>query len=267
MSAPDSSSSAWYVDSHCHLNHEQFAGDLEQAVSRAAAENVAIMVVVGFDIASSERAVELAEWYPEVYAAVAVHPHDSRSFGDAAESRIRELAQNPRVAAIGEIGLDFHYDYSPKEAQYEAFERQLRIAEETDLPVIIHCREAYTETLSVLEGGLNREAGGVMHCWAGSAGDASRALALGLYLGFGGTITFKNADVVREVLSATPEDRILLETDAPYLAPVPHRGKRNEPSYIPLIARAAAETLGAHPFQLAAAATANTLRLFQRISR
>ncbi len=254
-----------YVDSHCHLNHQQFDDDLVTAITRAESSGVAQMVVVGFDVDSSERAVELAESYPSLYAAVAVHPHDAKNYDSAAELRILELARSERVVAIGEIGLDFHYDFSEREAQYAAFRSQLALAAELELTVIIHCREAYPETLEVLEEGLSRESGGVMHCWAGNSEDARRALALGMYLGFGGVVTFKNADSVREVLAATPLDRILLETDAPYLAPVPYRGKRNEPSYIPLIAQRVAEELGSDLSVIERATTENALRLFTGI--
>ena len=254
-----------FIDSHCHLNHDQFENDLAAAITRAEPAGVNRMIVVGFDLDSSERAVELAESHPSLFAAVAVHPHDAKTYDSAAESRIRELASSERVVAIGEIGLDFHYDFSEREEQGAAFRSQLALATELELPVIIHCREAYPETLDVLEECLNREAGGVMHCWAGGSEDARRALALGMYLGFGGVVTFKNADSVREVLAATPLDRVLLETDAPYLAPIPYRGKRNEPSYVPLIAQRVAEEVGSNPSVIEQTTTENTIRLFTRI--
>ena len=256
-----------FIDSHCHLNHEDFATDLVGAIERAESVGVTRMVVVGFDVDSSERAVELAESHSSLFAAVAVHPHDARHYDSEAESRIRKLAKSERVVAIGEIGLDFHYDFSEREDQYRAFGAQLALAAELRLPVIIHCREAYPETLSVLEDELNRDSGGVMHCWAGDSEDARRTLALGMYLGFGGVVTFKNAESVREVLTATPLDRILLETDAPYLAPTPYRGKRNEPSYLPLIAERMAEILGRDLPTVEHRTTENTLRLLTRISR
>src|SRR5205085_10785403 len=160
--------------------------DWEAAISRALEAGVGRMIVIGFDLQSSEQAVNWAESDEAIFAAVAVHPHDARAYDEQTERKLRALAGRERVVAIGEIGLDFHYDFSPKEDQYRAFERQLSMASDLSLPVIIHCREAYPETLSVLENGLNRNQGGVMHCWAGDKEDARRALELGMYLGFGG---------------------------------------------------------------------------------
>jgi TatD DNase family protein len=254
-----------FIDTHCHLNHEQFAGDITGAIERAESAGVVRMIVVGFDVSSSEEAVRLAESHPALYAAVAVHPHDSRHYDSAAEDQIRQLADSHKVVAIGEIGLDFHYDFSSREDQYRAFRAQLELASELQFPVIIHCREAYPETLEVLEERLNRESSGAMHCWAGNVDEAGRTVALGMFLGFGGVITFKNADSARESLQSTPLDRILLETDAPYLAPVPYRGKRNEPSYIPLIAQHAATELGVDLADLARVTSESALRLFSRI--
>ena len=254
-----------FIDTHCHLNHEQFAGDIPGAIERAESAGVGRMIVVGFDVPSSEEAVKLAESYPTLYAAVAVHPHDSRHYDSAAEQRIRQLAASDKVVAVGEIGLDFHYDFSTRQDQDRAFRAQLDLASELHLPVIIHCREAYRETLDILEEGLNREVSGVMHCWAGNLQEVERTTALGMYFGFGGVITFKNADSARESLRAVPRDRILLETDAPYLAPVPHRGKRNEPAYTPLIAQRAAMELDVDFADLERMTSENALRLFSRI--
>ncbi|HZO88194.1 MAG TPA: TatD family hydrolase [Chthonomonadaceae bacterium] len=255
------------IDTHCHLNHERFAGDVPACLERAQQADVRQMIVVGYDLASSEQAVALAEAYPGVlFAAVAVHPHDARTWSQEAAARLRALAQNPRVVAIGEIGLDFHYDFAPRPAQYEAFRAQMRLAREVGLPVIIHCREAYPETLDVLaEEGIG-EVGGVMHCWAGTLPDAERAVGLGMALGFGGTLTFKNAEEVRAVAASVPLEALLVETDAPYLAPVPHRGKRNEPAYVRLVAAKLAEVRGRPLEEVAAITTGNAHRLFPRLA-
>jgi TatD DNase family protein len=263
------------IDSHCHLNHEQLRGEVSEVISRAYEAGVERMIVVGYDLPSSEEAVKLAVHHEEVFAAVAIHPHDSKDYTEAAESRLRELASNPKVVALGEVGLDYHYDFSPRQAQFHAFRRQLALAEELQLPVIIHCREAYGDVIDVLEEWVssdderNRKSkiksrkSGAMHCWAGTLEEADRTVALGLYLGFGGVLTFKNAEENRQIAAAVPLDRILLETDAPYLAPVPHRGKRNEPAYTRLVAQKLAEVRGDTIETIAVATAANCQRLFK----
>jgi TatD DNase family protein len=254
------------VDTHCHFNHERFAEDLPECLERAQAADVWQMIVVGYDLPSSEQAVALAETHaPLLFAAVAVHPHDAKSWNEAAADRLRALAQHPRVVALGEIGLDFHYDFSPRPAQYAAFRAQMRLAREVGLPVILHCREAYPETLDVLAEEGAEETGGVMHCWAGSQQDAERAIALGLLLGFGGTLTFKNAEAVRAVAQAAPLENLIVETDAPYLAPVPHRGKRCEPAYTRLVAERLAELRSLTFAETARLTTGNAHRLFPRL--
>ena len=250
------------VDTHCHLNHEQFNDDLTDVIARAEAADIRRMIVIGFDLTSSQRAVELAEQFDSVYAAVAVHPHDAQSYDADTETVLRQLAIRPNVVAIGEIGLDYHYDHSPRAEQHSAFRAQLAMAKELRLPVIIHCREAYEDTLDVLESEMDGEFSGVMHCWGGTMEEAQRSLDLGMFLGFGGVITFKNADEVREVARQAPSNRILIETDAPYLAPVPHRGKRNEPSYTQLVCEKLAELRQIPLDMLAAQTTANASVLF-----
>ncbi len=255
------------VDTHCHFNHERFAEDLPECLERAIAADVRQMIVVGYDLASSEQAVALAEAHaPSLYAAVAVHPHDAKSWETATAERLQALAEHPHVVAIGEIGLDFHYDFSPRPAQYSAFRAQMRLAREAELPVIIHCREAYPETLDVLAEEGADETGGVMHCWAGSPAEAERTVELGLSLGFGGTLTFKNAEAIRAVAQAAPLESLLVETDAPYLAPVPHRGKRNEPAYTRLVAEKLADLRGMTFAEIATLTTGNAHRLFPRLT-
>lgn len=255
------------IDTHCHLNHERFADDIPGAIERAANAGVDRMIVVGFDLASSELAVRISnEFAPTVFAAVAAHPHDAKSWDAAAEERIRTLANDSRVVAVGEIGLDFHYDFSPRENQYTAFRAQIAIARDVGLPIIIHCREAYPEALAVLADERANGIGAVMHCWGGSPEEARRTVALGLHLGFGGTLTFKTADNVRDAARDCPSDRILVETDAPYLAPVPLRGKRCEPAYVRLVAELLAELRGATFEEIAATTTTNALKLFPRMN-
>jgi TatD DNase family protein len=250
------------IDTHCHLNHEQFASDVPTTIERARQAGIEKMIVVGYDLPSSEAAVLLAERYQGVYAAVAVHPHDAKHYDDSTENSLRELASSKKVVAIGEIGLDYHYDFSPVEAQMTVFKAQLELARNTKLPVIIHCREAYDDVLNILEGEMG-EISGVMHCWAGDREQAERTLKLGMYLGIGGVVTFKNAAMLREITAAAPLGRILLETDAPYLAPVPYRGKRNEPAYTALVAEKVAELRGVAREEIEEATTANACNLFK----
>ena len=248
------------VDTHCHLNHESFRNEIEQALERARAAGIERLLVVGYNIASSREAVALAENHSCLWAAVGVHPHEASSLDVSALAELREMAGHERVAAFGEIGLDYHYDHSPRELQRSAFRAQLDLALAMDLPVVIHCRAAYGETLRLLgEAGAHR---GVMHCWGGSMAEAEQALALGFHLGIGGTITFKNAAEVRSVAAKAPADRLLLETDAPYLAPVPQRGKRNEPAFLIHVRDALAAARGVPGRQLALETSRNARRLF-----
>jgi TatD DNase family protein len=253
------------IDTHCHLNHELFDGDVGATIARAKSSGVEKMIVIGFDLASSERAVSLSEQYPAVYAAVGIHPHDARKYDRFAEDKIAKLGRHPRVVAIGEIGLDYHYDNSPKNDQLEAFQAQLGLAHDLNLPVIIHCREAYSDTLDELEIRNGKELGGVMHCWGGNSDEAERALTIGLHLGFGGVLTFKNAEDIRQIAAQAPADRILLETDAPYLAPVPHRGKRNEPAYTKIVLATLCALRGEEAADMSAATTRNAERVFAKL--
>ncbi len=254
-----------FIDTHCHFNHQRFAEDMPACLERAVEAGVTRMVVVGFDMPSSEQAVLLAEANaPHLFAAVGVHPHDSKDWTLDSARRLADLADHPRVVAMGEIGLDFHYDFSPQEAQYTAFRAQLALAREAALPVIIHCREAYPETLEVLEE-EEMESGGVMHCWAGAMEQAEKTVSLGLSLGFGGTLTFKNAEDIRLCAQSVPLETLLIETDAPYLAPSPHRGKRNESAYVAIVAEKLAALRGLTVEEIARLTTANAMRVFPRL--
>ncbi len=253
------------IDTHCHLNSPRFTDEIPEAIARALQADVTQMIVVGYDIPSSEEAVGLAKRFPPVFAAVAVHPHDSKDYSMAAEARLRELAAHPKVVAIGEIGLDYHYNFSPVAAQFAAFRKQLALARELNLPVIIHCREAYRDTLDMLEQEDVQTVGGVMHCWAGLPEEANRSLEMGLCLGIGGVLTFKNSGALCEIAASAPMDRLLVETDAPYLAPVPHRGKRNEPAFTRLVAERLASLRAVALEEIASRTTENACRLFGRL--
>jgi TatD DNase family protein len=246
------------VDSHCHLDHQQFHGDVEGLLERASVAGVRHFLSIGTADGPPELevAVRLAERYPNVWATVGVHPHDACKVDSRTFDELRALSKHPKVVAIGEIGLDYHYDFSPRELQNEVFLEQLRIAREAGKPVIIHTREAWDDTLKVLTGP------GVLHCFTGDSEQARQAIELGFHLGFGGVLTFPKSDALREAAQVVPEDRILLETDCPYLAPVPFRGKRNEPSYLAHTARKLAELRGVSEDTIARATTGNFEKLF-----
>ncbi|MDT7605317.1 MAG: TatD DNase family protein [Acidobacteriota bacterium] len=256
-----------FVDSHAHIDGEAFEADRDEVVARARGAGVATILNVGTGDPHGgelERAVEVAEKYEGVSAAVGVHPHDAKLFDDAAAERILKIVRgSSRVVAWGEIGLDYHYDYSPRDVQLEVFRRQLRMARAENLPVIIHSREADDETIEILESewrGSSRA--GVMHCFGGSLWMAERALALGFFISFAGNVTFKNAEPLREVARRVPSDRLLIETDCPFLAPVPLRGRRNEPAFVVETARRLAELRGTTVEEIARVTASNFSTLF-----
>jgi len=215
------------IDSHCHLDSDQFDADREQVIERALNAGVSHMVAIGTGNGPPdlEAGIRLAEKYEFFYATVGVHPHDASKQFD--ENRLSDLTQHPKVIAVGEIGLDYHYDFSPRETQQAVFIRQMQIAKK---PIVIHTREAWDDTIKLIREHWDPQRGGIMHCFSGGPEEAMRALDLGFYLSFGGILTFPKAVQVQASAKAAPSDRILLETDAPYLAPVPKRGKRNEPA-------------------------------------
>ncbi len=242
-----------FTDSHCHLDGERFAADLDAVLDRAAAAGVTRMLSIG--TGEIDCAVRLADKYEQVYASVGVHPHDASKLTVQTLDDLRALAANPKVVAFGEIGLDYHYDFSPRETQREAFIAQLRLARELNLPITIHTREAWDDTMSVLRDNWSGE--GVMHCFTGDPVQAQEALAMGFHLSYGGVLTFKTAENVRESARITPDDRLLIETDAPYLAPIPYRGKRNEPAMMVETAKKLAEVRGTTVEHIARITTAN----------
>jgi TatD DNase family protein len=230
-----------FIDSHAHIDGPEFDADRDEIIERARAAGVSIILNVGTGDPHSgafERAVALGQKHDSVYTAIGTHPHDARLYDDNAEEKIKTLVQSERVLAWGEIGLDFHYDNSPRDVQVEVFKRQLRAAREFDLPVVIHTREAESETIEILKseyGDANRR--GVFHCFSGSKDLARRGIELGFMISFSGIVTFKKAEELRAVAREVPLDRLLIETDCPYLAPIPYRGKRNEPAYVVEVAR------------------------------
>ncbi len=248
-------------DTHCHLDTEAFDADRDAVFARAQAAGVGRFLNPAYDLESSRRAVALAQARPNVAAAVGVHPNQSEVLDDAALDLLGELSTEHGVAAIGEIGLDYHWQTVPHERQKAAFIRQLGLARECQLPVIIHSRQAMDDTLDILE----REFAGrplVLHSFAGDLAQLARALDLGFHIGISGPVTYPNAAQTRDVVRAVPLDRLILETDAPYLSPQRHRGKRNEPAYVRLVAEKVADVRGMLMTDVAALTTANAVRLF-----
>ncbi|MGE5605138.1 MAG: TatD family hydrolase [Bacteroidota bacterium] len=230
-----------WIDSHAHLNDEAFKLDVEQIIESALAAGVKAILVPGFDLASSVKAVELAGKYPMLWAAVGIHPHDAKTWDQATATQIEQLLAQPKVVALGEIGLDYHYNYSTKAEQLKAFIEQINIAKSCRKPIIIHDREAHQDTLETLSRERPGDAGGVMHCFSGSGEMAAQFLHLGLHISFAGPLTFTNAVKLREIAAGIPLERLLVETDSPYLAPHPFRGRRNEPAYVKLVGEKLAE--------------------------
>lgn len=229
------------IDTHAHLDMEQFEPDLPQVLERAWDAGLIYIVTIGADLASSKRAAGIAEQEERVYFSPGFHPHDVKDVKDGDYEELRALALLTKSVAVGETGLDYHYDLSPRELQREHFARQINLAREVGKPLIIHSREANGDTIDIMHAEKASEAGGTLHCFSGDHYMAKRALDMGFHISVGGSITFKNADGLRDVIKKVPIERILMETDAPYLAPIPHRGKRNEPAYTALAAARLAE--------------------------
>ena len=256
-----------FIDSHCHIDGPEYDADREEVIRRAGDAGVAMMLNVGTgdpQSGSFERAVALARQYEQVYAAIGVHPHDAKLFDDAAEGRLINLAtQNRKVVAWGEIGLDYHYDHSPRDIQRTVFQRQLRIASEIRLPVVIHSREANHDTIKIIRDELtDYNLAGVLHCFGGDLQMARAAIDLGFYISFAGNLTFKKASDLREIARQLPLDRLLVETDCPYLTPVPFRGSRNEPARVVETGECLAELHAIEADELSRITTKNFCRLF-----
>ena len=249
-------------DTHVHVNAEQFNEDLEEVIERAQDAGVKNMVVVGFDRPTITRAMELVETYDFMFAAIGWHPVDAIDMTEEDLQWIEELSAHPKVVAIGEMGLDYHWDKSPKDIQKEVFRKQIRLAKKVGLPIIIHNREATADIVSILKEEGASEVGGIMHCFSGSAETALECIDMNFYISLGGPVTFKNAKKPKEVAAVVPLDRLLIETDCPYLAPHPFRGKRNEPSYVKLVAEQIAEIKQLSLEEVSEATTNNAKKLF-----
>ncbi len=255
------------IDSHCHLDSKQFDDDRDVVIERALAAGVETMVAIGTGDGPPdlEAGVRLADRYPCFLATVGVHPHDAAKASPETFARLAELMKHPKVIALGEIGLDYHYDFSPREVQRDVFIEQMRIARDAGKPIVIHTREAFDDTLALLR--EHWDGPGIMHCFSEGPERARQALDLGFHLSFGGIVTFPKALEVREAARMTPADRILVETDSPYLAPVPKRGKRNEPAYVMDTARKLAELRGETLESIETATTSNFRRLCLRYTQ
>ncbi|HEX6648618.1 MAG TPA: TatD family hydrolase [Pyrinomonadaceae bacterium] len=256
-----------FIDSHAHIDGPEFDVDRDQIIERAKTAGVSVILNVGTGDPNAgvfERAIKVGKKYECVFTAIGTHPHDARFYDDKAEEKIESLVQSERVLAWGEIGLDFHYDNSPRDVQVEVFKRQLRAARECDLPVVIHTREAETETIEILKSDYaGAERRGIFHCFSGSKDLAQRALELDFMISFSGILTFKKADELREVARAVPLDRLLIETDCPFLSPIPYRGKRNEPAYVVEVARCLAGIHGLEVEEMARVTSENFARFFR----
>jgi TatD DNase family protein len=248
------------IDTHCHLNDSKAFPDPRAEIDAALAAGVNRLIVVGTHPPDWANTISLAEAYEEVFAIVGWHPNYTAEYDRSSLAELESLLNHPRVLALGEIGLDYHWDYSPRMTQFDALKDQLDLAARLQVPVVFHAREAYSDLLDVLEARPSHPY--LFHCWAGTEAEAARAVALGGYFGVDGPVTYKKADELRAVLASIPLDRLVLETDAPYMAPIPHRGKPNRSAYIPLINAGLAQAHGVTPETCAEATTANARRFF-----
>ena len=253
------------VDSHCHLDFADFAEERDAVVARARAAGVGTMLTIGTRLDEFPGVRAIAEAYPDIWCSVGAHPHEAEDHVALSAADLAAFAAHPRVVGIGETGLDFHYDHSPHDVQERVFRSHIAAAQASGLPLIIHAREADDAVARVLR--EERAPPGVLHCFSSGRGLAEAALDLGFYISISGIVTFRNAEDLRAIVRDVPLERLLVETDAPYLAPVPYRGRRNEPAYVAATAAAVAALKGVSPTELAAATTDNFFRLFAKASR
>jgi TatD DNase family protein len=253
------------IDSHAHIQGKEYAGEAEAVIKRAHEAGVDKIIAVGGagDMSSNTEAIALANLFASVYATVGMHPHDAKDVGEDELRALRELTAHPNVVAVGETGLDYYYDHSPRDVQRRVFSQFIRMARETDLPIVVHERDAAQEAAELLRAEGGGELRGVIHCFTGNYEAARAYLDLGFYLSFTGIITFKNAEPLRDVVRQIPLDTILVETDAPYLTPVPHRGKRNEPAYVRFVAETVANVRSITVEEVGRITSANAQNLFK----
>ncbi|MBT9142708.1 MAG: D-aminoacyl-tRNA deacylase [Dehalococcoidia bacterium] len=251
------------IDTHAHLTDNRFAHDLDEVLLRAEESGVRAMINVGYDLSSSRRCVALASKSEMFFAAVGIHPHEAAKVGEQALARLRQLALGGNVVALGEMGLDYYYNHSPRNLQQELFRRQIRLAKSLSLPIIVHDRDAHEDVLTILGEEGAETVGGVLHCFSGNLNFAARCLNLGFHISLAGPVTFSNSKDLAAVAEFIPSDRLLLETDAPYLAPVPYRGKRNEPAYLLAVAEKVATLRRTTVKELSDCTTENAKKLFK----
>jgi TatD DNase family protein len=256
------------VDSHCHLDFPDFASELDAVVARARAADIGRMVTISTRVKKHAQVLAIAEKYPDVFCSVGTHPHNAQEETDVTAKDLIARAKHPKIVAIGEAGLDYHYDKSPRDVQAKSFREHIAAARETKLPLVIHSRDCDDDMAKMLQDEMGKGAfPAVLHCFTSGRDLAMKAIDLGLSISFTGILTFKNSAALREVAKELPAERILAETDAPYLAPRPYRGKRNEPSYVVETARVLAETRGVSPDEIARQTTENFFRLFNKVPR
>jgi TatD DNase family protein len=256
------------VDSHCHLDFPDFAAELDEVVARARAAGIGRLVTICTRVRKHAQVLAVAEKFPEIFCSVGTHPHNAHEELDIDAKALIALTKNPKVVAIGEVGLDYHYDNSPRDAQAQGLRQHIAAARETGLPLVIHAREADADMARILEDETGKGTfPAVLHCFTGGRDLAFKAIELGHYVSFTGILTFKNSAALRDIAAALPADRILVETDAPYLAPLPYRGKRNEPAYVVETAKVLADTCGVTADEIARQTTENFFRLFNKVPR
>jgi len=256
------------VDSHCHLDFPDFAAELDAVMARAEAAGIGRMVTISTRVKHHAQILSIAERFPNVTCSVGTHPHHAHEELDITAEDLVARTQHPKVVAIGEAGLDYHYDNSPRDAQEKGFRTHIAAARLAKLPLVIHTRAADEDTLAILEDEMGKGPfPAVLHCYTGGAALARRAVALGCYIGFTGIVTFKNSGALRAIAKDVPADRFLIETDAPYLAPAPYRGKRNEPAYVVEVAKVLAEVRGTSFEEITRQTTENFFKLFAKVPR
>lgn len=251
-----------YFDTHAHLDDRRFGDDQELVITRAREAGLELIVNVGYNIELARRTVELTKKYGFIYGTVGMHPHDAKDLDGEGLRELKKMAQEPKIVAIGEIGLDYYYDHSPRDVQQRVFRRMIDLAREVKLPVTIHDREAHEDIFRILREENAEEVGGIFHCYSGSWPLAKEAIEMGFFISIAGPITFNNAKKTREVVQEVPLEWLLIETDSPYLTPVPYRGKRNEPAYVVKVAEMIAEIKGMDPEEVGRITTANGKRAY-----